>query len=81
MTGMSWIRKSQSVQVQECTSNDILVTLSEYETKYRMTSQEFRKRWSTRKLDHGNSDFASWELLLGVYDAARSSEKATGSSL
>ncbi len=68
---MAW---SALREVLAYTSEDVDLTLREYESKYGWSSADFIRQWSRGLLDHGDFEFSRWAILIGIGDRAREAE-------
>lgn len=51
--------------------SDLVRSLSELEVRFRMSSEEFRRRWRAGELDHGDFELNRWWGLLTLADRAK----------
>jgi hypothetical protein len=47
---------------------DLDLALREFDEHYGMTSEEFRRRWRARELDHSDFDLNRWAGFLWARD-------------
>ncbi len=66
--------RSATREVLAYTSEDVDLTLREYESEYERSSADFIRQWSRGLLDHGDFELSRWAMLIGIRDRAREAE-------